>query len=43
MQAYALVLLWPQAERGADAPGLGGIELALGPAGGAPGAVDSTA
>ena len=33
----AIGLLWPQAEPGAQAPGVGGIEIALGPAGGAPG------
>ena len=33
----AVGLLWPQAESGAEAPGMGGIEIALGPAGGAPG------
>lgn len=35
--AVALALFWPQAEPGAEAPGIGGIEIALGPIGGAPG------
>lgn len=39
----ALVLLWPHADPGAEAPGLGGIEIALGPAGGAPGGIESAA
>ena len=33
----AAAMFWPRAEDGAQAPGIGGIEIALGPAGGAPG------
>ena len=39
----ALVFLWPSPEPGAEAPGLDGIEIALGPAGGAPGGMESAA
>jgi len=33
----AAAMFWPRADDGAQAPGIGGIEIALGPAGGAPG------
>ena len=35
----AAAMLWQRADAGAKAPGIGGIEIALGPAGGAPGGV----
>ena len=35
----AAAMFWQRADAGAKAPGIGGIEIALGPAGGAPGGV----
>lgn len=39
----AVLLFWQPAPSGARSPGLGGIEVSLGPAGGAPGAVAAAA
>lgn len=39
IHALGLLLFWQPAPSGARSPGLGGIEVALGPVGGAPGAV----
>lgn len=39
----AAAMLWQRADAGAKAPGIGGIEIALGPAGGAPGGVAAEA
>ncbi len=38
----AAAMFWPRADEGAQAPGIGGIEIALGPAGGAPGGPENT-
>ncbi|WP_422367452.1 energy transducer TonB [Pelagibius sp.] len=35
--SITVAMFWPRTEDGAQAPGIGGIEIALGPAGGAPG------
>ena len=39
----AAAIFWQRADAGAKAPGIGGIEIALGPAGGAPGGVAAEA
>ena len=39
----AAAMFWPRADEGAQAPGIGGIEIALGPAGGAPGGAGAEA